>query len=81
MKIKSLLIATILSVLFVSAVSAQSKDTAALQDLVKQVVAAQSAFDAGTLESARAMERLTLLAVGINRRYKKKSARYDVVGL
>lgn len=37
--------------------------------------------DAGTLYSARALERMTVLAIGINRRYKVKAARYRVVGL
>lgn len=37
--------------------------------------------DAGTLYSARALERMTLLAIGINRRYKVKTARYRIIGL
>ncbi|HWC77068.1 MAG TPA: NADPH-dependent F420 reductase, partial [Blastocatellia bacterium] len=37
--------------------------------------------DAGTLYSARALERMTVLAIGINRRYKIKAARYRVIGL
>jgi hypothetical protein len=37
--------------------------------------------DAGTLYSARALERMTVLAIGINRRYKVKAARYRIVGL
>ena len=37
--------------------------------------------DAGALESARVLERMTLLAIGINRRYKIKTARYRVMGL
>ncbi|HUK89437.1 MAG TPA: NADPH-dependent F420 reductase [Blastocatellia bacterium] len=37
--------------------------------------------DAGLLESARTIERLTVLAIGINRRYKVKTARYRVIGL
>ncbi|MFY9607340.1 MAG: NADPH-dependent F420 reductase [Blastocatellia bacterium] len=37
--------------------------------------------DAGTLYSARALERMTVLAIGINRRYKVKTARYRIVGL
>ena len=39
------------------------------------------AVDAGALYSARSLERMTVLAIGINRRYKIKSARYRVVGL
>jgi 8-hydroxy-5-deazaflavin:NADPH oxidoreductase len=37
--------------------------------------------DAGTLYSARALERMTVLAIGINRRYKIKTACYRVQGL
>ena len=37
--------------------------------------------DAGTLYSARTLERMTVLAIGINRRYKIKTARYRVIGL
>ena len=39
------------------------------------------AVDAGMLYSARTLERMTVLAIGINRRYKIKTARYRVVGL
>ena len=39
------------------------------------------AVDAGTLYSARTLERMTVLAIGINRRYKIKTARYRVIGL
>jgi len=37
--------------------------------------------DAGTLYSARTIERMTVLAIGINRRYKIKTACYRVQGL
>jgi NADPH-dependent F420 reductase len=37
--------------------------------------------DAGLLESARTIERMTVLAIGINRRNKIKTARYRVIGL
>ena len=37
--------------------------------------------DAGTLSSARTLERMTVLAIGINRRYKVKTACYRVMGL
>jgi predicted dinucleotide-binding enzyme len=37
--------------------------------------------DAGGLEGARAIERMTVLAIGINRRYKIKTARFRVIGL
>ncbi len=39
------------------------------------------AVDAGMLYSARTLERMTVLAIGINRRNKIKSARYRVIGL
>lgn len=39
------------------------------------------AVDAGPLDSARTLERMTVLAIGINRRYKIRTARYRVVGL
>jgi NADPH-dependent F420 reductase len=38
-------------------------------------------INAGALESARAIERMTVLAIGINRRYKIKTGRYRFVGL
>jgi NADPH-dependent F420 reductase len=37
--------------------------------------------DAGLLESARTIERMTVLAIGINRRNKVKTARYRIIGL
>ena len=37
--------------------------------------------DAGTLYSARTIERMTVLAIGINRRYKIKTACYRVMGM
>lgn len=39
------------------------------------------AVDAGTLYSARTLERMTVLAIGLNRRNKIKTARYRIVGL
>jgi len=39
------------------------------------------AVDAGAIYSARTIERMTVLAIGINRRYKIKSACYRIVGL
>jgi NADPH-dependent F420 reductase len=38
-------------------------------------------IDAGALESARAIERMTVLAISINRRYKIKTACFRVIGL
>jgi NADPH-dependent F420 reductase len=37
--------------------------------------------DAGDLEAARAIERMTVLAIIINKRYRVRSARFRVVGL
>jgi NADPH-dependent F420 reductase len=39
------------------------------------------AVDAGTLRSASTLERMTVLAIGINRRYKIKTGRFRVLGL
>jgi NADPH-dependent F420 reductase len=44
-------------------------------------IAGLRAVDAGTLYSARTLERMTVLAIGINRRHKIKTARYRIVGL
>ena len=38
-------------------------------------------IDAGGLDAARTLERMTLLAVGINRRYRVRTARFRVVGV
>jgi len=38
-------------------------------------------LDAGPLSSARVLERMTVLAIGLNRRYRKTGARYRVVGI
>ena len=38
-------------------------------------------IDAGGLDSARILERMTLLAIRLNRHYKVKNARYRIVGL
>lgn len=38
-------------------------------------------IDAGGLQSARIIERMTVLAININRRYKIKAARFKVIGL
>jgi predicted dinucleotide-binding enzyme len=37
--------------------------------------------DAGDLEAARTIERMTVLAIAINKRYRVRSARFRVVGL
>lgn len=38
-------------------------------------------IDAGGLEAARAIERMTALAIAINRRYKARASRFRIVGL
>lgn len=38
-------------------------------------------IEAGGLEAARALERMTVLAVGINKRYRVRTARFRVVGV
>lgn len=38
-------------------------------------------IDAGGLDAARTLERMTLLAVGINRRYRVRTARFRMVGV
>jgi NADPH-dependent F420 reductase len=38
-------------------------------------------LDAGPLQSARIIERMTVLAININRRYRIKTARFKIVGL
>lgn len=38
-------------------------------------------IDAGPLENARVLERMTILAIGLNRRYKIKTGRYRFIGL
>ena|SRR5436853_2078573 len=56
-------------------------------DAKKRVIEAMSTMsglrpiDAGALESARTIERMTVLAIGINRRNKIKTARFRVAGL
>jgi NADPH-dependent F420 reductase len=39
------------------------------------------AVDAGVLYSARCLERMTILLIGINRRYKTRTGRFQVLGL
>lgn len=44
-------------------------------------VAGLRLIDAGGLEAARTLERMTLLLVGINKRYRVRTARFRVVGV
>jgi NADPH-dependent F420 reductase len=46
-----------------------------------QSISGLRAVDAGGLVTARTIERMTVLAIGINRRYKIKTARFSVIGL
>jgi predicted dinucleotide-binding enzyme len=38
-------------------------------------------IDAGALASARTIERMTVLLIGINRRYRVKDGRFRLLGL
>ena len=38
-------------------------------------------LDAGPLEMARALERMTFLAISLNRRYKRRGARFRIEGI
>lgn len=53
---------------------------ARVMDLVRLIPDVRP-VDAGGLEAAGTLERMTALAIGINRRYKVRSARFRVVGL
>jgi NADPH-dependent F420 reductase len=48
---------------------------------VIRVIPSLRALDAGPLSSARILERMTILAIGLNRRYRRRGARYRVVGV
>ncbi|HSB09318.1 MAG TPA: NADPH-dependent F420 reductase [Blastocatellia bacterium] len=64
-----------------SFVASDSKDAKGLVMEAIGFIAGLRAVDTGTLYSARTLERMTVLAVGINRRYKIKTARYRIIGL
>jgi NADPH-dependent F420 reductase len=64
-----------------SFVASDSKEAKARVIEAIGFIAGLRAIDAGTLYSARTLERMTVLAIGINRRHKIKTARYRVVGL
>ena len=64
-----------------SFVASDSKDAKARVMEAIGFIEGLRAVDAGTLYSARTLERMTVLAIGINRRNKIKTARYRVVGL
>lgn len=48
---------------------------------VLQLIPGLRLIDAGPLETARTIERMTILAIAINQRYKVHDARFRVVGL
>jgi 8-hydroxy-5-deazaflavin:NADPH oxidoreductase len=58
--------------------SAESRSRIA--DLVRLIPGLRP-IDAGPLDAARTLERMTFLAIGINRRYKVHAARFRVVGV
>ena len=62
-------------------VASDSKDSKARVMEAIGFIDGVRAVDAGTLYSARTLERMTVLAIGINRRHKIKTARYRIVGL
>jgi NADPH-dependent F420 reductase len=64
-----------------SFVASDSKDAKARVIEALGFIKGLRPVDGGTLYSARTLERMTVLAIGINRRYKIKTARYRVIGL
>lgn len=64
-----------------SFVASDSKEAKARVMEAMGFIAGLRPIDVGTLYSARTVERMTVLAIGINRRYKIKTARYRVVGM
>src|SRR6185369_8221581 len=66
---------------FDSFVASDSKEAKAAVIEAIGFIKGLRAVDAGTLYSARTLERMTVLAIGINRRQKIKTARYRIVGL
>ena len=64
-----------------SFVASDTKEAKALVMEALGFIRGLRAVDAGTLYSASMLERMTVLAIGINRRYKIKTARYRIIGL
>jgi hypothetical protein len=62
-------------------VASDSKDAKARVMEAIKFIEGLRPVDAGTLYSARTIERMTVLAIGINRRYKIKTACYRVQGV
>jgi NADPH-dependent F420 reductase len=63
---------------FVCGDSMESRDR--VSALVRRIPGLRP-VDTGPLESARAVERMTLLAITINKRYKRHGARFQVLGI
>lgn len=63
---------------FVCGDSPESRERAS--DLVRRIPGLRP-VDAGSLESSRVLERMTLLAITINKRYKRHGARFQVLGI
>lgn len=61
-------------------VASNSKEARTRVMEAMKAIAGLRPVDAGLLDSARTIERMTVLAIGINRRYKVKTARYRVIG-
>ena len=62
-------------------VCGDSTDARAAAVELVEAIAGLRAIDVGPLSRARSIEHLTLLAIGINRRYKSQDARFRIVGL
>lgn len=62
-------------------VASDSKDAKARVIEAIKFIAGLRPVDAGTLLSARTLERMTVLLIGINRRYKVKTGRFRLLGL
>ena len=63
---------------FICGDSAESRER--VSALVRQIPGLRP-VDTGPLESARVLERMTLLAITINKRYKRHGARFQVLGI
>jgi NADPH-dependent F420 reductase len=62
-------------------VASDSKEAKAIVMEAMAAIKGLRPIDAGFLESSRTLERMTVLAIGINRRYKIKTTRYRVIGV
>lgn len=62
-------------------VCGDSPETVAAAMEVVRLIPGLRPIDAGGLDAARALERMTLLLVGINKRYRVRTGRFRVVGV